>query len=79
MRRKTAASEATFFVFLFHLFTTNITRASLETIKGEAGATSKRELTSTRRNNTHTPPLRRDLGFAPSLEKLVTPTTSTPV
>jgi hypothetical protein len=39
--------EATFFVFLFHSlcfypFTMNVTRAlPLETIKGEAGATSK--------------------------------------
>jgi hypothetical protein len=47
IRRKTAAPEATFFVFLFrlfplHLFTTLVTGAlPLETIKGEAGATSK--------------------------------------
>jgi hypothetical protein len=39
---KTTAPEATFFVFLFHLFTTYVTRAlPLGTIKGEAGATSK--------------------------------------
>jgi hypothetical protein len=57
IRRKTAAPEATFFVFSFifspfYLFTTNVTRAlSLETIKGEAGATSKRTNAGT---NTHT-------------------------
>jgi hypothetical protein len=89
MRRKTDAPESTFLFFSFmfspfHLFTTNVTRAlPLETIKWEAGATSKRELASTRRNNTHTslgytPPLKRDLGSALS-QKLVTPTTNTPV
>jgi hypothetical protein len=39
-----AMPEATFLVFLFHfhLFTINVTRAlSLEAIKGEAGATSR--------------------------------------
>jgi hypothetical protein len=43
-----------FIFFLFHLFTTNVTRAlSLKTIKGEAGATSKRRNAGT---NTHTSP-----------------------
>jgi hypothetical protein len=47
IRRETAAPEVIFFVFLFHIFlispfTINVTRAlPLETIKGEAGATSK--------------------------------------
>jgi hypothetical protein len=44
IRRKTAMPEATFwfFSFIFHPFTTNVTRAlSLEAIKGEAGATSR--------------------------------------
>jgi hypothetical protein len=37
IRRKTAMTEATFVVFLFHLFTMTITRAlPLEAIKGEA-------------------------------------------
>jgi hypothetical protein len=78
-----ATPEATFFLFHFHLFTTNVTRAlSLEAIKGEAGATS-RAMESNRvhlnRNNnidTHAPPLKRDLGSTLS-GKLVTPTTST--
>jgi hypothetical protein len=58
-----ATLEAIFFVFLFHpffhfhLFIMNVTRAlSLETLKGEAGATSRddgedEETT----HNTHTP------------------------
>jgi hypothetical protein len=71
----------------FHLFTTNVTRAlPLETIKGEAGATSKRETsqrrhthlteTSWRRHTyltkttPHTQLPRRDLGSVPSLESL---------
>jgi hypothetical protein len=44
IRRKTATPVATFVVFLFHfhLFTTNATRAlPLEAIKGEARATSR--------------------------------------
>jgi hypothetical protein len=47
IRRKTATSKTTFFIFLFHSFrfypfTTNVTRAlPLEAIKGEVGATSK--------------------------------------
>jgi hypothetical protein len=61
-----ATPEATFFVFLFylspfHLFTTNVTRAiSLETIKGEVGATSrgiektKKQHTLLAKTSTHT-------------------------
>jgi hypothetical protein len=44
IRRKMATPEATFwfFSFIFHIFTTNVTRAlSLEAIKGEVGATSR--------------------------------------
>jgi hypothetical protein len=44
IRRKKATPEATFVVFLFHfhLFTMNVTRAlPLEAIKGEAGVTSR--------------------------------------
>jgi hypothetical protein len=50
IRRRTATPRATFFAFLFyfpcfHHFTINVTRAlPLEVIKGEAGATSKREM-----------------------------------
>jgi hypothetical protein len=76
-----AVPKATFFCFsfifsLFHLFTMNVTRViSLETIKGEAGATSKgdgredEETTHTHLARTSTPP-KRDLGSAPSLESL---------
>jgi hypothetical protein len=49
IRRRTATPEATFFAFLFHFlrfhyFTANVTQAlPLEVIKGEAGATRRRE------------------------------------
>jgi hypothetical protein len=56
-RRKTAMPEATFWVFsfIFHLFTTNVTRAlPLEAIKREAGATSrKREKKASDQTTTH--------------------------
>jgi hypothetical protein len=48
IRRRTATSEATFFLSLFHFprfhhFTANVTQAlPLEAIKGEAGATSRK-------------------------------------
>jgi hypothetical protein len=51
IRRRTATSEATFFVFLFHFpcfyhFTANVTRAlPLKAIKGEAGTIEKEEKT----------------------------------
>jgi hypothetical protein len=86
IRRKTAAPEATFFVFLFHLFplhlfTTNVTWAlPLKTIKGEAGATSKDTPngTNVETRNIHTSlkqqhtriTPQRDRGSAPSLESL---------
>jgi hypothetical protein len=81
--------EATFFaflfhLFLFHLFTTNVTRAlPLETIKGEAGRTSPQMMTPIKTRTslsqrTHTPPPKRPEIRSLS-QKLVTPTTSTPV
>jgi hypothetical protein len=55
-----------FIFFLFHLFTTNATRAlSLKTIKGEAGATSKRRNAGT---NTHTPHQDNHTHITPSKE-----------
>jgi hypothetical protein len=51
IRRRTTTPEAIFFAFLFHFsyfhhFTANVTRAlPLEVIKGEAGATSRRDET----------------------------------
>jgi hypothetical protein len=78
IRRRTATPKATFVVFLFrfHLFTMNVTRAlPLEAIKEETGASDNREIKSTRVHYNqaithHAPPLVRDLGSAPSLESL---------
>jgi hypothetical protein len=72
IRRKTATPEATFLFFSsifspFHLFTMNVTRAlSLETIKGKAGATSKK--TSIRETMTHTPHQKQPHTHHPSKE-----------
>jgi hypothetical protein len=94
IRRKMAAPEATFFVFLFYLFPISSfyhecnPSPPLGTIKGEAGATSRGIETSNERRNkhTHTPPRQphtsppRKRPVIHSLfRKLVTPTTSTPV
>jgi hypothetical protein len=86
IRRRTTTSEITFSVFLFHspcfyLFTMVVTRPlPLEAIKGEAGATSRgdkktrRKITATTTITTlYTPPLIRDLGSVPSLEKAGNP------
>jgi hypothetical protein len=60
IRRKTAAPEAIFFIFLFHfspfhLFTTNVTQAlPLETIKGEAGAAPQKRKHNDECRNEHT-------------------------
>jgi hypothetical protein len=83
IRRKTAAPEATFFLFFFfifspfHLFTINVTRAlPLETIKGRQRphlGTTDTHLA----NTTHTSPKRPGICYLS--RKLVTPTTSTPM
>jgi hypothetical protein len=78
-----------FLLFLFSSFVAIITQAlSLKAIKGEAGTSSRRRISDQRVDQdiespspelTPTHPFTRDLGFVPSLERLVTPTTSTPV
>jgi hypothetical protein len=85
IRRKTAALEATFFVFLFHLFPIppfyhkcNLS-PPLGYYKSGGRDTHLNKITRQQDNKTtHAPPLKRPRIRSLS-QKLVTPTTSTPV